>query len=215
MRDDEFLSQVSRVDLNVDYFVDAAVNDVKAREKLIHEMLTHPHIMVYYHCFEILQQACEKAPREFYPYWREFAGLLSHQNSYHRDFGLVLISQLAGVDAYHYLDGLLPVYLSHASDKKFGTAAHCVKSCVRIINARPDLGKLILENLLDQDAATPFTESQAALLKADLLVLIEQLYPCCLPDNKVAGWITAASTCISPKSRRAAKALMQKYQLPR
>jgi hypothetical protein len=210
---DDLMKQVSRQDYDLSRFASTAIEDVEMRELFIHMMLTDPHIMVYDHCFSIIKKACEESPQLFYPHWQEFVSLLSHSNSYHRYFGLILISLLAGVDTNNYLDSILPNFLSHTRDKKFMTAACCVKSCYRIIQARPDLGKVILDSLFEQDASTPYSESQADLIKADILAVVEVVHPDNLPDEKIAHWIVAASTCSSPKSRRAAKDLMQKYSL--
>jgi len=54
--------------------------------------------MVYYHSYYIIARASEISPELFYEYWDDFATLLNHENSYHRDFGLSLIANLTKID---------------------------------------------------------------------------------------------------------------------
>jgi len=210
MKSDEMIENISKQDFDVSFFSKAALEDQSMCDELVYQMLTHPHIMVYYHCFYAIEKACKKDPRGFYEYWDRFSGLLEHPNSYHRNFGLVLISLLAGVDVVHKLDVLLPKYLNHMSDEKYLTSLYCVQGCTRIIQVRPDLFSQILDRLLAQDADSPYSNSQAALLKAEILNFLDQFYTFQHPDEKIIHWITSASTCSSPKTRKKAKELLKK-----
>jgi hypothetical protein len=213
MKIEELLTQISKQDFDKSCFSREAIENKLMRDQIVSQMLTHPHIMVYYHCFYAVEEACQKAPQLFYEYWGKFAGLLKHSNSYHRDFGLILISLLAGVDVEHYLDDLLPAYLERANDKKFMTTRCCVQNCVRIVQARPDLANRILARLLDDETASSYTESQASLLKADILDLMDQMFSHQQPDGKSAAWIVSAANCRSPKTRNKARELKNKLQM--
>ncbi|HEX7556521.1 MAG TPA: hypothetical protein VF338_07835 [Leptolinea sp.] len=213
MKSDEMITNISKQDFDVSHFSNAALEDQSMRDELVHQMLTHPHIMVYYHCFYAIEKACQEGPKCFYEYWDGFSGLLDHPNSYHRNFGLVLISMLAGVDVDHNLDVLLPKYLNHMSDEKYLTSLYCVQGCTRIIQVRPDLSSQILDRLLAQDADSPYSDSQAALLKAEILNFLDQFFAFQLPDEKIIHWIVSASTCASPKTRKKAKELLKKVHV--
>lgn len=214
MKSGEMIENISKPDFDVSFFSNAILKDQSMRDELVHQMLTHSHIMVYYHCFYAIEKACQEDPREFYDYWDGFSGLLEHPNSYHRNFGLVLISLLAGVDIDHKLKGLLQKYLDHLSDEKYLTSMYCVQGCTRIIKVRPDLSRQMLDSILAQDADTPYSNSQAALLKADILNFLDQLFAFQLPDKKVVQWIVSASTCTSPKTRKIARELLKKVHVP-
>jgi hypothetical protein len=213
MKNEELNEQISRQDFDVSYFSKAALADQSMRDELVHQMLTHPHIMVYYHCFYAIEKACQEEPWSFYIYWDGFSGLLDNPNSYHRNFGLVLISLLAGVDIDHKLDGLLPAYVNHMSDEKYLSSLYCVQGCTRIIQVRPDLASQMLDRILAQDADSPYSVSQAALLKAEILNFLEKLFALQPPDGKIIQWIISASTCASPKTRKKAKELMKKVHV--
>lgn len=213
MNADELIKQISRQNFDVSCFSKVAIEDQSIRDELVHQMLTHPHIMVYYHCFYAIENACQEDPQSFYEYWDGFSGLLEHPNSYHRNFGLVLISLLAGVDVDQNLDVLLPKYLNHMSDEKYLTSLYCAQGCTRIIQVRPDLSSQILDRLLAQDADSPYSDSQAALLKAEILNFLDQSFAIQLPDEKIINWIVSASTCASPKTRKIAKELLKKVHV--
>ncbi len=163
MQTEELIKQISREDFDLKYFSQVVLEDKNLRDEVVHQMMTHRHIMVYYHCFYVIEKACSENPEVFYMYRGEFASLLNHANSYHRDFGLVLIGLLTNVDKQHYIDGLIPEYLTHASDVKLLTARLCVQNCVRIIQFRPDLSSKILKSIVDQDKTSPYRESQTSL----------------------------------------------------
>jgi hypothetical protein len=213
MKIEELRTQISKQDFDKSFFSREAIEDNLMRDQIVSQMLTQPHIMVYYHCFYAVEEACQKAPQLFYEYWGKFAELLKHANSYHRDFGLILISLLAGVDVENNLDDLLPAYLEHANDKKFMTARCCVQNCAQIIQSRPDLAKRILARLLDIENASSYTESQASLLKADILDLMDQIFSHQQPDGRSAAWIVSAANCRSPKTRNKANELKKKLKL--
>jgi hypothetical protein len=210
MKSGEMIENISKQDFDVSFFSNAILKDQSMRDELVHQMLTHPHIMVYYHCFYAIEKACQEDPREFYDYWDGFSGLLEHPNSYHRNFGLVLISLLAGVDVDRKLDVLLPKYLNHISDEKYLTSLYCVQGCTRIIQIRPDLSNQIMDRMLTQDADSPYSNSQAALLKAEILNFLDQFFKFQHPDEKLIHWIISASTCASPKTRKKTKELLTK-----
>jgi hypothetical protein len=203
------IKQISKQDFDVSFFSKAALEDQSMRDELVQQMLTHPHIMVYYHCFYAIEKACQEDPRSFYKYWDGFSGLLDHPNSYHRNFSLVLISLLVGVDAAHNLDSLLPKYLNHLSDEKYLTSLYCVQGCTRIIEVRPDLSSQMLDRILAQDANSSYSVSQAALLRAEILNFLEKLFALQPPDGKIIQWIVSASTCASPRTRKKAKELLK------
>jgi hypothetical protein len=213
MNDGELILQISKPDFDVSCFSKAALEDQSMRDELVHQMLTHPHIMVYYHCFYAIEKACQEDPRSFYEYWKGFSGLLEHPNSYHRNFGLVLISLLARVDVDHKLEVLLPSYIDHMSDEKYLTSLYCVQGCTRIIQVRPYLSSQILIRILAQDADSPYSDSQAALLKAEILNFLDQFFTFQTPDEKIIHWIVSASTCASPKTRKIAKELLKKIHV--
>lgn len=82
MNKSELLARVSDKNVNIDGLADSVIKDPGLKEELVNQLLTNPKIMVYYHCYYILNKASQDRPELFYQYWDRFASLLDHKNSY-------------------------------------------------------------------------------------------------------------------------------------
>ena len=69
------ITKIAKKDFEVEEFVQLVISDENARDEIIHQMLTNPKIMVYYHCYYVVDKASQKQPELFYPYWTEIAAL--------------------------------------------------------------------------------------------------------------------------------------------
>ena len=204
---------ISVKDVDVDTFVHLAVSDDSARDAIVKHMVTHPHIMVYYHCFYVVDKASRQRPDLFYPYWPEVAALLQHSNSYHRDFALTIIANLTQVDQDDLFAGVYTDYFAHINDDKFMTGQCCVQNSVKIIRHRPDFRDRILALLLDMERLCTYTEKQKAVLRADVLDVLDEVYAEVRDRTEVHAFINDSITSLSPKTRRKAKELVKKYHL--
>ena len=63
----ELLQAIAAKDVDVDRFVRLAICDAQIRDVIVHQMVTHPHILVYYHCYYIVDKASQERPDLFYP----------------------------------------------------------------------------------------------------------------------------------------------------
>jgi hypothetical protein len=52
-------SQISQDDVDIDYFVDIILKEKQMRNDIVELTLNHPHIMVYYHGYYIIDKATE------------------------------------------------------------------------------------------------------------------------------------------------------------
>ena len=127
------IREISAKDVDVDRFVRLAIRDDQIREEIVRQMRTHPHIMVYYHCFYIVSKASIERPDLFYPHWHEVASLLKHKNSYHRDFALTIIANLTQVDQGNLFSKIFHDYFEHINDEKFMTGQCCVQNSIKIL----------------------------------------------------------------------------------
>ncbi|HEX3013688.1 MAG TPA: hypothetical protein VHO92_05400, partial [Methanobacterium sp.] len=124
---DDLISQISDKNVNINKFAEIVINNEVIRNKLINQMLNNEHIIAYYHSYNILAKASELKPELFYKYWDDFASLLNHANSYHRDFGLTLIANLTKVDEKNLFSSIFDDYFKCINDAKFMTARHCIQ----------------------------------------------------------------------------------------
>jgi len=127
------IKDISSADIDVKKFTSIVIEDAPTREAVVMLVLTHPHIMVYYHCYYILDQATLIRPELFYTYWDDFVPLLDHKNSYHRDIGMTLLANLTRVDEQCKFEFIFDPYFAHLHDAKFMTAVNCVQNSQKIM----------------------------------------------------------------------------------
>lgn len=209
----EWINDISAKDFDLDEFVQRAIDEPQTRDEIVRQMITHPHIMVYYHCYYVVAKASQQRPGLFYPYWQEIASLLHHQNSYHRDFALTILANLTQVDQQDLFLEIFQGYFAHLNDEKFMTGQCCVQNSIKILRNKPTLSEQIITLLLDIDNQCTYTEKQKGVLKADVLDILDEMHAQIQNRKAINAFIKAGVNSISPKTRRKAKALVKKYHL--
>ena len=209
----ELIQEISVKDVDVDRFVRLAIDQDHIRDEIVRQMMTHPHIMVYYHCYYVVKKASQERPELFYQYWHDIASLLKHKNSYHRDFALTIIANLTRVDQEDLFSRIFHDYFEHVNDEKFMTGQCCVQNSIKILRNKPGLQDQIVALLLDVDNQCAYTEKQKAVLKCDILEVLDGVYEEVSDEKGVNEFIKAGASSISPKTRRKAKEIVRKYDL--
>jgi hypothetical protein len=213
MKLSDLASSVSNKNFDLDHFVQLAIEDENAREEMI-RLLTHdPNIMVYYHCYYVIDAASRQQPELFYSHWDDFAALLNHPNSYHRDFGITLSANLTRVDHCDRFSILFEEYFAHLHDPKFMTACCCISNSLKIIRNKPGLKDMIIARLLDIERQCDYPSKQKALIKCAVLEIFEQVYEEMDNKSQINAFILGELKSLSPKTRKKAKELAQKYRL--
>jgi hypothetical protein len=213
MNTTEMIERIAEKDFDVDEFVRLAIDDENARNEIVHQMLMNSAIMVYYHCYYVVEKASRKQPEKFYPYWGEIAKLLHHENSYHRDFAVEIIGNLTKVDQENRFAQVEEDYYSIINDEKFMTGNCCLKNLLKIYRHKPEQRGRIIETLLDIDNHCDYTEKQRGVLKADVLEIFDEVYEEIPERDEIKAFIKAEANSISPKTRKKAKELIRKYHL--
>ncbi|MBN1454599.1 MAG: hypothetical protein JW963_26515 [Anaerolineales bacterium] len=209
----QLIEEISVKDVDVDKFVQLVVSDDCIRDEIVKQMVTHPHIMVYYHCYYVVSKASEQRPDLFYRYWPEIAALLKHKNSYHRDFALTIIANLTQVDQEDLFSKIYHDYFEHINDAKFMTGQCCVQNSLKIFRYKPEFREQIIALLLDMDIRCAYPEKQRAVLKSDILDIFDAVYEEMHNKEGINAFIRDGIGSISPKTRRKAKELVRKYDL--
>lgn len=213
MNTSEMIEQIAEKDFDINAFAQLAIENEPARNEIVRQMLTNAAIMVYYHCYYVVEKASRERPELFYAYWGEMAGLLHHENSYHRDFALEIIGNLTRVDQENRFAEIKDEYFSIVNDEKFMTGNCCVKNLLKIYRHKPEQREQIIDILLDIDNRCDYTEKQKGLLKVDVLEILDEIYGEAPERNRINEFIKTEANCISPKTRKKAKELIKKYNL--
>lgn len=212
MNPEELIQAISVQNVDVDHFVELIIHEDRIRDEVIKQMITHPHIMVYYNCYEVVSKASQERPDLFMPYWHEIAPLLNHKNSYHRNIALTILANLTPVDQDNLFIKVFDNYFEHIHDKKFETGRYCVKNSLKIIKSKPELQNQIIALLLNVDHLCSYPEKQKELLKSDVLEILDEFYYE-NDNNNLNKFIKACAHSISPKTMHKAKDLVVKYGL--
>lgn len=209
--EEDLILEISDKNFNKEKFVERIIEDSKIRDEIVQLMLNHPKIMVYHHSYSIISQASQMRPELFYQYWDDFALILDHPNSYHRDFGLVLLANLTPADKNNKFSDVFTDYYSHINDEKFMTARKCVQNTAKILESKGELTDNITDILLDVDERCDFSLKQKALLKSDIIELFYKFYEQINYKEQVNEFVKDELDSISPKTRKMAKKFMKKY----
>lgn len=211
--EDNLIKKIADKNVNIHDFVKAALNDENTRVEVINQLLNNKNIMVYYHCYNIISKASEEKPELFYKYWNDFAYLLDHKNSYHRDIGLTIIANLTKVDEDNLFSSIFDKYTEHFNDDKFMTAQCFVQNMKKILKNKDEYAGEIIEVLLDIDKRCNYSEKLKELLKSDIIEVLDEAYEGTMDKNEIVVFVRLQSSSISPKTRRKAKEFLKKYDL--
>ncbi len=213
MDHNDLISEISDKNVDVCKFAEIVINEEPVRREIIDQMLNNKHIMVYYHSYNILAKASELKPGLFYRYWDDFASLLNHENSYHRDFGLTLIANLTKVDTENKFSSLFKDYFKCINDAKFMTARHCIQNTAKIMANKRELNENIMNILLNIDEICNFSKKQKALLKSDVITIFDKFYNQMSSNERINKFVKVELDSISPKTRRNAREFILKYEI--
>ena len=210
---ENLIREISDTNVNIEKYTDIVLKDEKIRREIVNQMLTHKHIMVYYHCYYILDRATSRNPELFYDNWKNFEKLLDHENSYHRTIGLVMISNLIKVDKEKYFDSISDKYFMFINDEKITTARDCVVCTGKILEQRSDYIDKVIKLYLDMEKICKFKENQKALLLYDIFVIFDEFYEKTSFKKEIDKKILDNLKNSSPKTRKKANELKKKYSI--
>lgn len=211
MSDNDLLKRIADKNVNIAEFVKMVMDDESLRTEIVKQLLTNKDIMVYYHCYYIVDQASTERPELFYHYWNDFATLLHHPNSYHRDIGLTVTANLTAVDSDRRFFGIMEHYLNHINDPKFMTALCMVRNTKKVIQNQPDLRERITNFLIGVDDRSNYPDKQKALLKCDIIEVFDELYETIKDQKRIKGFVRNEINSISPKTQKAAREFVKKH----
>ncbi|MDO9045775.1 MAG: hypothetical protein Q7U35_10805 [Methanobacteriaceae archaeon] len=124
-----------------------------------------------------------------------------------------LLANLTQVDAENKFSLIFDEYFSHISDEKFMTSRQCIQNTGKILGNNTELRGNIINILLDIDARCDFPEKQKALLKSDVIELLDEFYEQINDKEMINAFVKPELDSISPKTRKKAKNFIRKYSI--
>ncbi len=161
-----------------------------------------------YNCFKVLLQISESQPLVLYPEWDYFVALLGSSNAYHRSIAVQILANLASADAQHRFEAILDRYFDLLDDEKIIVTRSLVYNAGTIARAKPSLQAKIVERLLGIDETH---HKHKDLIKADAIHSFEVFFEDYPDKEQILGFVERQLECSSPKTRKAAKAFLDKY----
>jgi hypothetical protein len=193
--------------------IDALVKMVKGNSeavKLVIDGLTFPVETYRYNCNRVIVRVAETAPQDVYPYWDHLGELLESSNTYHRCSAINVLPHLIPADGGSKFDGIFDKLFARLDDESVIPPCYVARNSPTIASHRPELVRRIVEELLSIDA-THHKPGRKDLIKADIILALDQLYDRVENQPKVLRFAEAQLNCSSPKTREAAKAFLEKH----
>ena len=161
-----------------------------------------------YNCFKVLLQISEDHPLILYPEWDYFIALLDSSNAYHRSIAVQILANLTPVDAQRRFEAIFGRYFDLLDDEKIIVTRSLVQSAGTIARAKPSLQARIVERLLGIDETH---HKHKDLIKADAIQSFEAFFEDYPDKERILGFVEQQLECSSPKTRKAAKAFLNKH----
>ncbi len=161
---------------------------------------------------QALMQLSQKCPEALYPHWDYFVGLMKSGNGFSKYVAIYVIRDLVRVDTENRFEKALKVFYSLLDDESVMVASHAAGTSGAIAKAKPALQAQITKRLLDVDR-THFDASRKGLIKSYVITALAEFFTE-LPakdQDKVIAFVQAQLDCPSPKTRKLAKAFLQKW----
>ena len=206
---EELAKEISRKDVDIDYYANLVVKDKSIQNDIVELTLNHP--KVYYYGYNILEKATEINPKIFYRHWEKFVKLLKHKNTYHREIGIVLLSNLSRVDKNDKFSEIVNEYLKCLYDDKISNAVYTAECLKDIIKNKPEYLEKIITELLQHRKKTFYNEKHEALLEYGFLEIFEENYSKLLNKEIISSFILDKKESISSKTKKKSKELIKKY----
>ena len=111
------------------------------------------------------------------------------------------------------IDRIFDKLFSRLDDESVIPPCYLARNCPIIASHRPDLVQRIVNELLAIDV-THHKTGRKDLIKADIILALDQLYGRVEDQPGVLRFVEAQLNCSSPKTRKAAKAFLEKHRAP-
>ncbi len=171
----------------------------------------NPHVK--YHCAKQAIAQSEKNPRKLYPKLKTFINLLDSENNVLKWTSLIVIGNLAAVDAKGTITKLVPRLIAYTKDPSLITAGNASKALGKIARQKPRLRNKIFHALLGVEKITyynkgkPSPECRTIIIGHVINVLAD--FKETIKGNKaIIAWLKRQIKNTRPTVKKRAKGLL-------
>jgi hypothetical protein len=196
-------------DPDLDQAVQVALADAEAMRETLEGLVSKEEVFRY-NCFKVLHRISKDQPLVMYPEWDYFVELVGSSNSYHRSIALRLLANLTPVDSEGRFERIFDRYFDLLDDESVVTARYLAQDAGRIVRAKPHLRARIVDRLLAVDE-THHPQGRKDLIRADVIQSFAEFFEDSDRKERILAFVQEQLECSSPKTRKAAKAFLNKY----
>ena len=162
--------------------------------------------------FKILYPLSDINPELLYPYWDIFVEMLYRSEVSNKYYAIHIIAKLVKVDVDNRFDEIFNYWFNDLLNYESPVVSpHIAEKSGMIVKARPDLERKITALLLNIEKTSKCKHID--LQKAYLLSAFDIYFDSILDKRKVIEFIKAQQESPSPKTKKKAKELIEKYKI--
>ncbi len=173
--EEQYLTEVSKTKANISIFIEEAGSVRIFRNIVVEQLLNNEKINVYYHSYIILNKAIKNNPGKFFEYWDNFASLLHHSNSYHRNYAMELISQLISEDQNNKFELIFNDFYKQLYHEKISTRKYCISYSANIIKQKPEMADRIISEIIKSLRLNSNTEKHQNFLLLEFIKILTSI----------------------------------------
>jgi hypothetical protein len=203
---------LTRITLSPDRIAELALDD----DKLLHQLLlgispeTKKAALREQSSKAILVMA-ENWPETLLPHWAYFIDLLRCDNGFSKYVAIYAVADLTRVAKPGLFEKAFSVYFGLLDDKSVMVASHAARNAGKLVRIRPELEDKITRRLL-AIGKTHFEGSQQDLVKSYIIEALDGYMELAQGKAKILAFVRQQTACASPKTRKMAKAFLQKWE---
>ena len=194
---------------HLDQVTEIAIADAEILNEIL-QGLKSKNEFFRYNCHKVIFQISKTHSQLLYSKWDYFFDLLESPNAYHRASAINIISRLTYADTGKKFDRVFDRYFQFLDDKSMIVARYLALSAGIIAKNKPYLAEKIMEKLLEIEN-THHEEERKDLIKHDIIQSISVLFDQMAEKEKVISFIEKQLNSSSPKTRKTAKAFLNKF----
>lgn len=192
---------------NAEALAQLALEDEKVLQEAFDGVLSK-NDLVRQNSFQTLNFLSEKYPDSVYGKWDFFADLIRRGNSFHKYMAVWVIANLTKDDPENKFEKLFDDYYGLLGDKSVIPAGHVAAKSGIIALAKPELQAEITNRLLDIDNTV---QKHKDLVKSGAIVSFDAYFEKSKDQARIIEFVKAQLNCESPKTRKMAKAFLEKW----
>jgi len=201
------LSVFEKKGANPEALAQLALEDEKVLQEAFDGVLSKNDV-VRQNSFQTLNFLSEKHPDSVYGKWAFFANLIRKGNSFHKYIAVWIIANLTKADPENKFEKLFHDYYGLLGDKSVIPAGHVAAKSGMIALAKPELQSEITNRLLDIDNTV---QRHKDLVKSGAIESFDAYFKESKDQKRIIEFVEAQLNCESPKTRKKAKAFLQKW----